>query len=146
MVDDDGETGASESPRFPAWALRQVGASMGTICNSETGQDSSVGPTWPGPALTLVGSGDPSQGCISTHQLHGNKNYVEKGQRGGSLGRKPWGGEGGGVNPTSWRYHPCEGRPSAHLAGRGHAHGCRERWCDGGSEISQLGRAARRTR
>lgn len=71
--------------------LDRWGPAGGTTCRSETGQDPSVGPTCPGPALTLVGSGDPSQGCISTQQLLGNTKYVERGQRGGSLGRKPWG-------------------------------------------------------
>lgn len=76
------------------------GPAGGTTCRSETGQDPSVGPTWPGPALTLVASGDPSQGCLSTQWLHGNMKYVERGQRGGSPGRKLWGGGDGGVNPA----------------------------------------------
>lgn len=77
MADGDGARGARESPRFPA-SPRQVGTSRGTTRRSETGQDPSVGPTCPGPALTLVGSGDPSQGCISTQQLLGNTKYVER--------------------------------------------------------------------
>ena len=94
------------------------GPAGGTTGRSETGQDPSVGPTWPGPALTLVGSGDPSQGCISTQRLHGNKKYVERGQRGRQPGQETLGRRGWGCEPCFAGGPACV-RSSPHTLGRG---------------------------
>lgn len=66
---------------------------METTCRSETGQDPSVGPTWPGPALTLVASGDPPRVAFLPNGYMGTRSMLRGGR--GEAARAGNSGEAG---------------------------------------------------